>query len=175
MSRDLGQTFTSISNNVNSTHEYLWYGYIYNLIPLFLISLFSCLLLFSLLSPLFLDLLGVSCLMIQTLAQYITMLIIPMTLHVSLSLLHVFDDVCMILLPVQVCMYIVFVSFLNDVKCLYILSAYIVMRMYCGRKLCYRECMYSIYCFVCHILVYVFISFAFSFCFSLCFFLTHLL
>ena len=47
MSRDLGQTFTSISNNVNSTHEYLWYGYIYNLIPLFLVSLFSCLLLSS--------------------------------------------------------------------------------------------------------------------------------
>lgn len=123
MSRDLGQTFTSISNNVNSTHEYLWYGYIYNLVPLFLISLFSCLLLFSLLSPLFLSLLGVSCLTIQTLAQYITMSIIPMTLHVSLSLLHVFDDVCMILLPVQVCMYIVFVSFPNDVKCfIYILS-----------------------------------------------------
>lgn len=119
MSRDLGQTFTSISNNVNSTHEYLWYGYIYNLIPLFLVSLFSCLLLSSVSS-----LLGVSCLTIQTLAQYITMSIIPMTIHVSLSLLHVFDDVCMILLPVQVCMYIMFVSFPNDVKCLHSLCIY---------------------------------------------------
>ena len=123
MSRDLGQTFTSISNNVNSTHEYLWYGYICNLIPLFLVFL-SSLAYFSLLSPLFLSLLGVSCLTIQTLAQYITMSIIPMTIHVSLSLLHVFDDVCMILLPVQVCMYIVFVSFPNDVKCLHSFCIY---------------------------------------------------
>ena len=134
-------------------------------------SLFlSSLAYFSLLSPLFLSLLGVSCLTIQTLAQYITMSIIPMTIHVSLSLLHVFDDVCMILLPVQVCMYIMFVSFLNDVVFtffLHILSCACTVR---GNCVIMNAC--TVYAVLSVTFWYMFLyPFAFSFCFSL--FLSH--